>query len=359
MRYLEFCEALGLTPVDSVRKIYEEAEDLLQPPDITWVSRLMPQAGEEVLEGAREIAGDPLKLRYVNLLKLCYWVLPEEEQPFLEPEPGNVMKNVGPLLVLLSFVDRAEQEMCRRGIPEDIRSRVHKVYEGVFLSTKRIFGYPAVRFAHYTWVKHNLTPDLFAFGSLEFEMCSFPREGTFFRNKNTGALVGFWEEDETPEAYVCREILRGGALGEPRSLSKTDYECFLRPGEDTLSVHIPGGARVDRAACEAAFAEAREFFARHFPERKPKCFYCRSWLMDPSLADHLAEKSNIVFFQRQFQRCPVKSSGKEVFFFVHPKPFERYEELPENTSLERMLKTRYLAGDPVYAYAGLCPFEDQ
>lgn len=357
MKYLDFCAALGLSPVDSVRKIYEEAADLLQPLDTSWVTRLMPQTGEEVLEAAREIAGDPLKLRYVNLLRRCYWELPEAEQPFLEPEPGNVMKNVGPLLVLLSFVERAEQEMCRRGIPEAIRGRVHTVYERVFLSTKEIFGYPAVRFMHYTWTRHNLIPDLFALGSLEFEMCVFPREGTFFREKKTGALVGFWEEGETREAYVCREILRGGVHGETRLLSKRDYEYFLRPGEDTLSVHIPGGTRIDPAACRAAFAEARDFFARYFPERNPKCFYCRSWLMDPSLADHLPEKSNIVSFQGQFRRCPVKSTGKEVFAFIHPKPFQSYEELPENTSLERMLKKRYLAGDPIYVHSGICPFQ--
>jgi len=359
MRYLEFCEALGLSPVESVRKIFEEAQDLLRPLDTSWVTRLMPQSGAEVLEGAREIAGDPLKLRYVNLLRLCYWVLPEQEQPFLDPEPGNVMKNLGPLLVLLSFVDRTEQEMCRRGIPEDIRNNVYKVYEGIYQSTRQVLGYPAVRAMHYFWNRHSLTPDLFAMGGLEFEIRDLPQEGTFFREKKTGLLVGLLEEGQTPDAYVCREILRGGNPGDTRILPKEDYEYFLRPGEDLLSVHIPGGARVDPAACQAAFGEARAFFARYFPERNPKCFYCRSWLMDPSLADHLPERSNIVSFQKQFQRCPVKSSGKEVFAFVHPKPFESYAELPENTSLERMLKTRYLANDPVYVHAGLCPFADE
>ena len=357
MRYLEFCEALGMTPVDSVRKIYERAENLLQPLDTTWVTSLMPQSGAEVLEGAQVIVADPLKLRYVNLLRLCYWELPDNEQPLLDPEPGSVMKNVGPLLVLLSFAGRAEQEMTRRGIPEEIRRYVNGVYERVFQRNKQIFGYPAVRAMYYFWIKHNLIPDLFAFGGLEFEMCSFPREGSFFLEKKTGALMGFWEEGEHQEAYVCREILRSGTQGEIRLLPKTDYELFLRPGEDTLSVHIPGGARIDLAACSSAFGEARAFFARYFPERNPKCFYCRSWLMDPSLADHLPEKSNIVSFQKQFQRCPVKSNGKEVFAFVHPKPFQSYEELPENTSLERMLKHRYLAGDPIYVYGGICPFD--
>jgi hypothetical protein len=53
----------------------------------------------------------------------------------------------------------------------------------------------------------------------------------------------------------------------------------------------------------------------------------------------------------------VRSTGKEVFNFVHPEPFDSYEELPETTSLERMLKNRYLANDPIYVHAGLWPFE--
>ncbi len=72
-----------------------------------------------------------------------------------------------------------------------------------------------------------------------------------------------------------------------------------------LGVHIPGGERLDLDACLASMAEARGFFARHFPDRPVSWFACESWLMDPQLGEYLDAGSNIVRFQRLFTILPL------------------------------------------------------
>ena len=57
-------------------------------------------------------------------------------------------------------------------------------------------------------------------------------------------------------------------------------------------------------ACDASFAWAPRFFARHFPEDDYRVATCGSWLLDEQLAEYLPETSNIVQFQRRFRLVP-------------------------------------------------------
>lgn len=355
MDYLRFCEALGLRPHEEVQKIYEQA-DLLKPLDTSWILPLMPRTGAMLLRLAEEVASDPVKLRYVNLLRACYWTLPENLVPILPQGPGKTFENLSPMLVLLSFVSQTEQEMERRNLPEEQRQWIRGGFENTLLTREKILGYPVLLPLYFFWRKRALTPNLFRIRDLEFELKEMNLDVTVYREKGTGRLLGLREEGQTDTEFLCTGMLRGGLPGNPVTLSKDRYERFVCKGDYVLGVHIPTGARIDPVSLDRSFGEAREFFVKYFPDRPAKCFYCCSWLMDPTLADDLSPASNIITFQRRFQCWPMKSTGREVFNFVHPKPFDSYEELPENTSLERMLKKRYLADDPIFVHAGLCLF---
>ncbi len=356
MEYLAFCEALGLAPDEEIRAAYENAENLMQPLDLSWLDRLLPETGAEVRQVAKEVAADPIKQRYVNLLKICYWTLPENKVPLLPQGEGKSFENLAPVLVMISSAEQAEQEMERRGIPEEMRERIRVRYERTLLSQKRLKGYLVMPGMYFFWHKRSLIPNLYNIQDMEFELMKMKGAVTVYRENASGKFLGLREEQETDTAFVCTQLLRGGEPGETKVLSKAEYSRYLAVGEDVIGCHIPRGARIDPESLDAKFAEARAFFQKYYPERPPKCFYCGSWLLDPTLADHLSPQSNIVQFQRRFQCWCVKSTGKEVFVFVHPQPFESYEDLPENTSLERMLKKRYLAGDPIYVHSGICLF---
>ena len=82
-------------------------------------------------------------------------------------------------------------------------------------------------------------------------------------------------------------------------------EIGLKAGDDIMEVHIPNGANLSPESCKASLDEAKEFFARYFPEYKFNHFTCHSWLLDPSLDNLLTPDSNIIKFRNMF--TPIKA----------------------------------------------------
>ena len=74
--------------------------------------------------------------------------------------------------------------------------------------------------------------------------------------------------------------------------------------------------------------------------------------MDPQLEYLLKPDSNIIAFQKKFIRFPTVSSGNSVFYHVFLKKYERLQDLPENTSLQRALKKHYFEGNYIYDLGG-------
>jgi len=77
-------------------------------------------------------------------------------------------------------------------------------------------------------------------------------------------------------------------------MGKDKYE------NNVIEIHIPAGAPLDIAECQASIARAKVFFAKHFPEFEYENFTCHSWLLDSTLKQLLDENSNIIKFQNLF-----------------------------------------------------------
>lgn len=357
MKYSEFCASLGLEKITpEAEAVYNKAKDegeLDKAPCTELLEWIFTDTYEEVLAAARYISENKLAKALMNFLRVGYYAGINEYYDFPEHKEGDIASNLAPLFALLAYASEANDKMLARGMSEETRKRTLGALERAILASKKSFGYLAMRSVNYFWSRHYLAPDLFAVGELEFEITGLPEGETVLVSKESGDIVALRELSETEADYSGKTVLRGGDDGECIVLSKKDYEILLSPGDELLSVHIPKGAKVDRENADKTYREALEFFARHYPEKKFTCFWCRSWLMDPSMEEFLPEKSNILAFQSFYKRYCVKSTGKEVFVFVHPQPFEKYEDLPENTTLERALKKRYIENKPIYVHAGV------
>jgi hypothetical protein len=106
-----------------------------------------------------------------------------------------------------------------------------------------------------------------------------------------------------------------------------------------LALHIPDFmGPMSPEACDASFAQARQFFPTYFPDMPTEIAFCNSWLLDTQLPDHLPESSNIVQFQKRFT-IPVQGerndSGVATFVWAREAMPETMPEQP--TSLERAL----------------------
>jgi GNAT-like C-terminal domain/N-acyltransferase N-terminal domain len=138
----------------------------------------------------------------------------------------------------------------------------------------------------------------------------------------------------------------------------------LRPGQMGLGTHVPvGGGRLDPDACDDSFAQARDFFPRCFGEQ-PAAFNCHSWLMDDQLAAYLPESSNIIRFQRRFDRftdrelanwAPMEHLFHRRFEGAHQLA-AALDELPQGTTLHRAIVTHLRSGGQWYNRTGWLAF---
>lgn len=353
----EFLNALGLEqPSDALVEVCRQAQEtgeLCHPFPIDAIPEYFPKLQEEVTAAARQILQDPLALGYYHLLRRVYSTGDLRQELFLPPEKGNAMRNFAPILLLMNWITETQQRMIARGIDGETLRRSREMLQNMLMVNLEDFGYVSCDRNRFGWAQYYLTPDIIPMEDLEFHINTLPGSHTIFRCRQTGEYVALCQVEETETAYHGTLMVRGGQPGEAMCLPKEEYDLRLSPGDPILGVHIPRGARVDGASCRKNFRAAVDFFRTYYPEHKFRAIHCHSWLMDPYLKEILPEGSRIVQFQSFFHRYPASSTGKELFFFLHPQPFERYEDLPEHTSLFRSIKRTYLEGKPVYAYAGV------
>ena len=359
----EYCRKLGREPLsEEATRIFLTARDsgeLTHPIPTDAIPFFFPELIPEVTAAADVISADPLALCYYNFLRVVYVDHAElRDEIFLDPAEGDVMRNFAPALMLMTLSIPTQTRMFQRGIPEETRRRVALLHQASMKLHRTNFGFPAINRMVASWSHLYLVPSIFPIGSLEFEILHLYGEGTFFAQKETGEAIFLQNVEESEEAFTGNTTLRGGAPGEILSLPKANYDKILSPGDAVLSVHIPRKAKIDPATCRENYIAAVKFFRTYYPEHKFRAFYCRSWLMDPYLKELLPAGANIPSFQSFFTRFPVRSTGREVFSFVHPQPFESFEELPEGTSLERQIKRTYLEDAPIYVHAGFHLLDD-
>jgi penicillin amidase len=116
--------------------------------------------------------------------------------------------------------------------------------------------------------------------------------------------------------------------------------------DGALGVHIPESGPLTPDACDASIAWAHEFFARHFPDDKPRVATCNSWLLDEQLAEYLPADSNIIRFQRRFTVQPgtTHPANGEILRFVFGVREPDLDTVPQTTTLQRAAVAHLKAG---------------
>ncbi|GAA4526743.1 acyltransferase domain-containing protein [Nonomuraea ferruginea] len=157
------------------------------------------------------------------------------------------------------------------------------------------------------------------------------------------------------------EIYQLGRLQYQRATLGTRMGTLIEgvmPGAPSLNLHIPDfSGPLTPAACDDSLARARAFFPRHFPDEEPTVATCYSWLLDPQLADHLPESSNIVAFQRRFRPgypAEQPNDGGPIEF-VFGDPDLPPDQLSPRTTLEHAIVAHLRAGGHWYEGNGWFP----
>ena len=129
--------------------------------------------------------------------------------------------------------------------------------------------------------------------------------------------------------------------------TKETIEGTMSPGQWVPSVHIPQSGPLAADAVDASLAEARQFFARHFPDKPVAVVTCVSWLLDPYLLEHMAG-TNISSFARRFTPMgpPYDDATSAMFFLFRTRDLSELPTLPRDTTLRRLVLDRADRGDP-------------
>ncbi|SEA30965.1 hypothetical protein SAMN02910418_01327 [Bowdeniella nasicola] len=139
--------------------------------------------------------------------------------------------------------------------------------------------------------------------------------------------------------------------GRLYTLGRLQFDLHRGPdGRWRLGTHIPATGPLLPEAVNDSFAEASEFFPRHFPDLArgnpefARTFWCDSWLLNPAL-EEITPGSNLAHFARRWRITEsVEDVDGVVFFVFDRRPPYDLEDLPSTTRLERAIRERLLDG---------------
>ena len=296
----------------------------------------------------------------------------------------SIKHDMFPAIATCAVADYTYGLLTARGLPKEQVQYGMRCHNGMIRTFKaRNNGAPGAM----SWVWYQLAVDarLYGIGRLQMEVfAKFYSKAVVFENgagenialackhklhrdgmslgskyyeDEEGSWVAELEENESEYiGYPYDE--RGFVKKEKITLKKSEWKKILEPGDDVLGVHIPPGGGLSAELVDESFEATKQFLADYFPDFDYKGFVCESWLMDRQLVEMTGEGSNIAKFCKRFTPCCVKSNAGGVFNFVFMK-YDLcdvvYEELSENTSLERKLKEKYLSGGAIYETYGYIP----
>lgn len=293
---------------------------------------------------------------------------------------GTVVTAMLPLYILLGLVPNGICEYRRRGFPEEEIMKLMQSFKGSMRVVKRTTGMPGFNSVYYNWQLLFAKAVIFKAEGLQFELRQLPGNAAYIKNKRTGQVLTMMNkgmvhrsglqmlgsagyEDEEGAFEVCFREDAENFYGYPcenhviatqeQTFSKMQWEIFLRPGDDVLSIHIPRGCDISQEAIDRYFAAGFRIADERYPDYNCTALYGYSWILDPHLEEMVGSQSKIAGFQRRFIKYPPKSDGNAVFMFVfNGKPAD-LADLEETTSLHRKLKEVYLNGGYNHPYAGI------
>ncbi len=335
-----------------------------------------------VRETAVQVNSDPLCSTWVKAA-IVYAKDRSVQEIQLLPTPeqdGSAMADLLPLYILIGLAPAGITELRERGFSElEIGRLMHRFWDGMDIN-RGICGRPAINQRYFGWLARFVKAQIFELEVLQFELNKAPKGATYLRNKLSGAIVpflmkgvvhrtglqmlgsegfedaegayevSFSEDEDNFYGYGCFDCVIDTQL---RTCPKTQWEAYLRPGEDMLSFHIPRGSDISPETVRQQFEMGKKIARERFPEHKGFDIHGSSWILDPSLNEIIRPDSKIAQLMNLFCRYPLKSDGNSIFIFVFDKKPDDLNDLPEDSSLRRGLKKMYLEGRYNHLYAGI------
>lgn len=335
-----------------------------------------------VREGIAQINADPVHSAWVKVVHtyMCDEKWGSYRDVPVLPLNGTPKQDMTMLATLIPFIPAATATYKKGGFSKEDTAGYLQAYGSCLSSTQKRTGYVGLDLTYFRWLHHFAFAEIFRVHGIQFEFSKLKDAAVYLRNRNSGQVIpvmtkgrihasgkmlvgaGGYKDDtgaydavftETEDAFVGYGVFDSVIDKELRRFPKTQWDLIAQPGQKCLSMHLPRGADIKKEnvqrACNAAFAIAE----KSYPDYVGAPVQCASWLLDPGIEGLLGPDSNVVRFGKLFARYPGKSLGRAANSFVFPGQYEKDEDLPEDTRLQRAMKEHYLNGGYTYGYTGM------
>jgi hypothetical protein len=355
-----------------------------------WQTMCLPEdAAEVAIAVGKRVSSDPalsaLAWHFHHCVFRCTTYPSRHIQgwPSVAAFAGALQEEAGMfyLLVLISGLPTMQDIYTNRSIPPNLaRDTLSTVKDEMdaYRDENGVWGIDGP--GQVEWFRYHLRAELFHLGRLQFQIGLFDYGLRAFRHRTSGTVVALSEDGvsylpdgqltgpgwvrDTADQWTSKLTIKddevtgypimpqGCALHRKVHLPTADWQEVLAPNDPALHVHIPDGDPLAPGLCKRSFELAMEFFPRHFPERPFVCFCCESWVLDSQLQELLPPTSNLVRFQKEMYLLPCHTEGLFTVIF-HGVP-EDPRKAPQDTTLQRALLDRLVAGEHLHASAGAC-----
>lgn len=353
------------------------AQELLDLPD---------EALQVLARASKLVVSDPNLMEFATFwhYMLCHMpIRPVDCRHWPNPEKAmGELAAMFPLVAFVSCVDHGLARFTELGLAQEyVRDTMSDVGLWVrkFHEIEHRWG-----LGELIWLVRHVRGEIFRLGRLQFAFNTYCWPWRLYRNRTTREVLALCEsgvsygadglvlepgEAPGPDTWVSEmETTPGSVTGSPVrpsdgvasrervTLKLDEWDQIVAPGDDSLEIHIPAGAKMDHDACTESFRQALDFFPKRFPEKRVTVFTCYSWLCDPALALIMPPETNLARFQRRFYVLPREGKQKQTADRVFGSSTIDPANVPKQTSLQRAIADYVASGGVMRCAAGVIPF---
>lgn len=127
-------------------------------------------------------------------------------------------------------------------------------------------------------------------------------------------------------------------------VGRLQYEYFEDEGESFIKIHIPSGEKLDYDKVIDSLNKSESELQKVF-NIKDINYICHSWLLSNQINDIIEPSTNIYKFYRLFYVEDGEDCIYDILNFVFSlNECENYNDLPENTILQKIIKQQLING---------------
>jgi hypothetical protein len=349
----------------------------------------LPEEAEVVLLAMAERVGENSALQallwYLNWRLFCDATCGSPSTPpDLTPTLGD-QSGCFYLLVALEFAPALAARHRALGYPDEVTTwtllKIKNNYENHRFGTGLVGHFPSqLSFLRTFFDSPHVRLGRLAFQIVPFEPFFEPTV-EFRRHRSDRTLLalikdgtrideeGLVARSDEPEAWTARLCRReDGVEGFPvdpagrvlRHSVHVDsrWERFLCDGEEILSLHIPPGGSMDLVSVQESCRLAVSFFETYHNDRPVRAIACRTWFLDPRLAELLPHTANSLSFQRCFYLYPTEPKGDGGLWPIFLRDTADLAKIPRETSLQRSLASFLASGRRWTGGCSLLPIDE-